>query len=192
MTLTANVTITSTGTQHRAWNSADGPGDLWHVSWCPEQWLTHNQAITAMSLAELVGTGFSSPVGAITSIPEWAAELGLPASEAVARITDRRSWGYAVRYATLPWQHKSILLLLGTYFTATGTYRRPAVEDLVHVTGLVEQHLVDLLVELETAGWFSWHAVTGTDINAVQPDRPPAPDLLASVDAKANGDGDTI
>ena len=36
---------------------------LWRVSWLPDQYLDHNQAITAMLLAEVVSVGLEPGVG---------------------------------------------------------------------------------------------------------------------------------
>lgn len=166
-----NCTITSDGTQHRAWNTANGAGELWRVSWAPEKPLTHEQAVTAMQIAELLGTGYASPINGIVQLPDWAAELNMTAAEVFQHVADRRAWGCAVRYADLPWQHKALLLLLGTFFDTDGVYRQPTTAELAKTTGLAEQHIVDLLVELENERWFCWHAVTGADINTTQPER---------------------
>ena len=175
MTLTAHVTFTSTGTKHIAWNT----GKRWQVSWLPERVLTQDQAETAMNIAELLGTGYSSPADGIPQLSEWAHELDLTLGDVFRHVSDRRAWGCAVRYAHLPWQHKTLLLLLGTYFDTAGVYHRPSTTDLAKVTSLAEQHIVDLLVELENDSWFCWHAVTGADVNTPQPARPlvldPAP-----------------
>jgi hypothetical protein len=165
VTITVNCAITSDVTRHRAWNTGSGNGEVWRVSWNPSQAYTHEQAITAMYIAELVGSNYASPQDGITSLPGWAIELGLTASDAVRLLLNHQSWGYAVRHSTLPWQHKSLLLLLGTYLDTDGTYHRPAASEISDVAGLGEQDTVDLLMELEAAGWFSWHTVTGTDVN---------------------------
>lgn len=171
MTLTAHVVYSSDGTKHIAWMTGLGKAARWHTSWLPERTLTEGQAVAAMNIAELVGTGWASPDQGVSDINEWADELGINAAVAVQQVADRRAWGCAVRYAQLPWQHKSLLLLLGTYFDTDGVYRRPTTTDLAKATQLAEQHIVDLLVELEDARWFSWHAVTGGDVNAEQPAR---------------------
>ncbi len=171
MTLTCNVVFVSDGTKHQAWSVGNGKAERWHVSWLPERTLTQGQAVAAMNIAELVGTGWASPDQGISDINDWADELGVAATTAVQQVADRRAWGCAVRYADLPWQHKALLLLLGTYFDTDGRYHRPAVADLAKVTQLAEQHIVDLLVELEDARWFSWHPVTGAECNAEQPER---------------------
>lgn len=176
MTLTCNVVFVSDGTKHRAWNTGNGEAERWRVSWMPERPLTQGQAEAAMNIAELVGTGWAEPDQGIADINDWADELDINPAVAVQQVADRRAWGCAVRYADLPWQHKGLLLLLGTYFDTDGVYRRPAVTDLAKATGLAEQHIVDLLVELEDDRWFSWHAVTGAECNADQPERLLQPD----------------
>lgn len=171
MSLFCDVRFRSDGTKHVAWNISNGKAEQWRVSWLPERPLTQGQAEAAMNIAELVGTGWSSPAQGISDINEWADELGMSAAVAVQLVVDRRAWGCAVRCADLPWQHKALLLLLGTYFDSDGYYRRPTIAELAKVTQLAEQHIVDLLVELENDAWFSWHPVTGAECNTPQPER---------------------
>ncbi len=176
MTLRCDVVFKSDGTKHIAWNIGNGKAERWRVSWMPERPLTQSQAEAAMNIAELVGTGWSSPAQGISDINDWADELGVKATVAVQQVADRRAWGCAVRYADLPWQHKALLLLLGTYFDSDGVYHRPAVADLAKATGLAEQHIVDLAIELEHAAWFTWHPVTGAECNTDRPARLPQND----------------
>jgi hypothetical protein len=171
MTVTANVVYSSDATKHTAWMTGLGEAARWYVSWLPERALTESQAVAALNIAELVGTGWDSNGHHITDLPGWADELGMSAAVAIQLVADRRAWGCAVRYADLPWQHKSLLLLLGTFFDPAGVYRRPSISDLAKATGLAEQHIVDLTLELEQGGWFSWHPVTGAECNTVQPER---------------------
>lgn len=171
MTLTARVVYYSDVTKHTAWMTGLGKAARWHVSWLPEHALTEDQAVSALNIAELVGTGWDRNQHRITDLPAWAAELNMSPQSAIQLVTDRRAWGCAVRYADLPWQHKSLLLLLGTYFDTTGRYHRPLVGDLAQVTQLDEQHIVNLAAELEHASWFSWHPVTGAECNTEQPAR---------------------
>lgn len=170
MTLYCDVVFRSNGTKHTGWNTGNGKAEQWRVTWMPERALTQRQVEAAMNIAELVGTGWAEPQG-ISDMNDWADELDMKAAVAVALVNDRRAWGCAVRHANLPWQHKSLLLLCGTYFDAAGIYRRPAVADLANATGLAEQHIVDVLFELERAAWFSWHPVTGAECNTEQPAR---------------------
>ena len=189
MTLTAHVVFTSDGTKHRAWNIGNGTAETWRVSWLPERKLTQDQAVAALNIAERVGTGWSSPNPGISDVNDWADELGMSAAVAVQLVADRRSWGCAVRYADLPWQHKSLLLLLGCYFDSAGVYHRPSITDLAKATSLAEQHIVDLLLELDQAGWFSWHAVTGSTVNAPKPERLLQPDAVAASPKPASAQG---
>lgn len=171
MTLTARVVYSSDGTKHIAWMTGLGKAARWHTSWLPERDLTEAQAVAALNIAELVGTGWASPDQGVTNLHDWADELGIDPKVAIVQVADRRAWGCAVRYADLPWQYKSLLLLLGTFFDTDGVYRRPDPTELAKATGEAEQHLVDLSIELEHAGWFSWHAVTGLDVNTPRPER---------------------
>jgi hypothetical protein len=55
--------------------------------------LTRNEAITAMVLAETAGTADTSERDRLRPfIQGWAHELGLTASQAVARIAARPAW----------------------------------------------------------------------------------------------------
>lgn len=193
MTLTAHVVYSSDTTKHTAWMTGLGRAARWYVSWLPELALTESQAVAAMNIAELVGSGWSRPDQGISDLNDWADELGIAATTAVQQVADRRSWGCAVRYADLPWQHKSILLLLGTYFDNNGVYRRPTTSELAKATGLALQHIVDLLMELQDDAWFSWHAVTGADVNTPQPERLLQPDPVTTPPARTvPRDGDAI
>lgn len=193
MTLTARVVYSSDSTKHTAWMTGLGRAARWYVSWLPERTLTESQAVAALSIAELVGTGWDTNGHRITDLPGWAAELDIDPKIAIQQVADRRSWGCAVRYADLPWQHKSLLLLLGTYFDPDGVYHRPTITDLGKVTRLPEQHIVDLAMELEHTGWFSWHAVSGTEANARQPERFLQPDPVTTPPARTvPRDGDAL
>lgn len=186
MTLTAHIVFRSESTKHIAWNT----GKRWQVSWLPERVFTQDQAEAAMNIAELVGTGWDRNDHRITDLPAWAAELGIDPKVAIGQVTDRRAWGCAVRYAHLPWQHKGLLLLLGTYFDTNGVYHRPTPDDLATAMHLAEQHVVDLAMELQGDGWFSWHPVTGTTVNADQPERLLQLDPVPT--GKNGADGDAI
>ena len=66
------------------------PGDprAWTVSWLPGQLLDRNSAITAMILAEVAEA--STPQAGDRLMPHidgWAAELGLTAPDALARVS---------------------------------------------------------------------------------------------------------
>ncbi|NDL60992.1 hypothetical protein [Phytoactinopolyspora mesophila] len=66
-------------------------GHDWEVSWLPEQQLTRNDAITAMTLAEIVATKTAAG-GLSCDDPDWslidalASELGLTGPAAVTRL----------------------------------------------------------------------------------------------------------
>ena len=85
------ITITDThmsspDTPHTATVTGGG----WEVSWLPGRTLDRNQAITAMTIADIVGsTGVpraDDPVW--LHLDCWAAELGLTAPGAVARVAE--------------------------------------------------------------------------------------------------------
>ena len=60
----------------------------WSVSWLPGWLLDRNQAITAMTIAEMVSTEeFTSDNPMWTQLEDWASELGMTASEALARVS---------------------------------------------------------------------------------------------------------
>lgn len=79
-----DTTMTSPATPHTA--AATGGG--WEVSWLPGRTLDHNQATTAMVIANIVGTmgvpRADDPIWMV--LDGWAAELGLTAPGAVARV----------------------------------------------------------------------------------------------------------
>lgn len=81
-----DTTMTSPATPHTA--TATGGG--WQVSWLPGRTLDRNQAITAMTIADMVGgTGVPRADNPIwLHLDGWAAELGLTAPTAVARVAE--------------------------------------------------------------------------------------------------------
>lgn len=84
-TTITDVLMTSDQTRHTArWSqhaAADGQG-AWVVSWLSgRRLLTRNQAITAMTLAEMVAAG--DPLVSSRLFESWASELGLPARQAL-------------------------------------------------------------------------------------------------------------
>ena len=91
MTLTINdATMTSDQTAHTA-RQAPGRQYLWEVSWLPGKVLDRNSAITAMTLADLVGEGELNERHRLWPFIEgWAAELGLTGSDAVDRVSPVR------------------------------------------------------------------------------------------------------
>ena len=92
-----DCTITSDRTPHTARRAADHASD-WEVSWLPGRHLSRNQALTAMTLAELC----HPPAGRggdwkrlRPHIQGWAAELGLTAEHAATRIIALPDWAAA-------------------------------------------------------------------------------------------------
>ena len=84
MTLTIDeTTMTSDRTAHTAQQAPSRNG--WDVSWLPGQVLDRNSAITAMTLADLVGEeDLHEDHRLWPHIQGWAVELGLTGPEAVA------------------------------------------------------------------------------------------------------------
>lgn len=77
-------TMTSTNSPHTA-RRVDGG---WTVSWLPDRILDRNQALTAMTIAELVATNHVTPGSRYwLHLRAWAAELGLTESEAIVRTS---------------------------------------------------------------------------------------------------------
>ena len=80
------TTLTSPATSHTA--TATGGG--WQVSWLPGRTFTQDQAATAMVIANLVGSKgvprADDPIW--MHLDGWAAELGLTAPTAVARVSE--------------------------------------------------------------------------------------------------------
>lgn len=86
-TTITDVLMTSDQTRHRAVRVGQEP-DGWVVSWIPDRGLTRDQAITAMTLAEVVATEDLSPEGRWwLFVKGWAAELHLAPQQAVDLLT---------------------------------------------------------------------------------------------------------
>ncbi len=76
--------ISSDRTGHTA-HLAPGHERTWHVSWLPGRLMDRNSAITAMVLADVIGTGEVDAGHRLwPHIEGWAAELGLTAPDALA------------------------------------------------------------------------------------------------------------
>jgi hypothetical protein len=76
--------ISSDRTGHTA-RLAPGRERAWHVSWLPGRLMDRNSAITAMVLADVVGTGEVDAGHRLwPHIEGWAAELGLSAPDVLA------------------------------------------------------------------------------------------------------------
>jgi hypothetical protein len=88
MTLSINdTTLTGDQTPHTA-RLRQGSQHLWEVSWLPGRALDRNSAITAMTLADLVGErDLNEQHHLWPFIQGWAAELGLTGSDAMNRVT---------------------------------------------------------------------------------------------------------
>src|SRR6266568_3830976 len=71
-------------------HTATAKGDGWEVSWLPGRTLDRNQAVTAMTIADIVGgrgVGLSEdPIW--PHLDNWAAELGLSGPDAVVRASE--------------------------------------------------------------------------------------------------------
>jgi hypothetical protein len=87
MTVTiTDTTMTSDRSGCTARRSPDRNG--WEVSWLPGQILDRNTAITAMTLAETVAEhDLHDRHPLLPHVESWAAELGLTASEAIAKAS---------------------------------------------------------------------------------------------------------
>lgn len=91
--------MTSDDTRHTAavlpGVTVEGGPTAWSVTWLPGRVLTRNQAITAMTIAEVAATHAFAPVGDAPGdidkiwlfIDGWAAELGITGPAALARAS---------------------------------------------------------------------------------------------------------
>ena len=88
MALTINDdSMSGDHTWHTA-RRAPGHQHAWQVSWLPGRLLDRNSAVTAMILADVAGSGTWYPGDrSWPHIEGWAAELGLTAPDALARIS---------------------------------------------------------------------------------------------------------
>lgn len=84
MTAIAGPKMTSDHTKHTARRIAIRPGarEYWRSSWCPDRALDRNQAITAMTIAELAGDD-RRPRGLLE---ELVLELDITVGEALAAV----------------------------------------------------------------------------------------------------------
>lgn len=84
--MASNLTA-HTATAHPVPDVPDEP-TLWSVTWLPGRALTHDQAVTAMTIAEMVverAHVLADPASRLWwHMDGWAAELGMTAKEAVA------------------------------------------------------------------------------------------------------------
>jgi hypothetical protein len=80
--------INGENTGHTARPAPGRPG-AWEVSWLPGRLMSRNTAITALVLADTLASGPVQPGDRLwPHVEGWAEEIGLTASEAVARITE--------------------------------------------------------------------------------------------------------
>ncbi len=87
----SGITITDTSMSSPATpHTATATGGGWTVSWLPGRTLDRNQATTAMTIADIVGTAgvprADDPIWLF--LDGWAAELSLTAPSAVARASE--------------------------------------------------------------------------------------------------------
>jgi hypothetical protein len=85
-TMITDTEMSSEATPHTAtaW-PVSGEPTLWSVTWLPGRALTRDQAITAMTIAEMVTTHADAQNGTECwrpTLESWAAELGLTSDEA--------------------------------------------------------------------------------------------------------------
>ena len=87
MTTITDRLMTSRATPHTAWRIAVRPGarEHWRVSWLPDRSLDRNDAITAMTIAELVRPGVAT-TDDFATIRALAAELDLGPIDASIRV----------------------------------------------------------------------------------------------------------
>jgi hypothetical protein len=86
LTITA-TTMSSSQSPHTARRQDEGG---WEVSWLPGRVLTQNQAVTAMTIADVTATRdlTGSTDKMWPHLGNWAAELGLSGPDAVARASE--------------------------------------------------------------------------------------------------------
>jgi hypothetical protein len=88
MTLTIQDASISSDHTMRTARLAPGHERAWHASWLPGRLMDRNTAITAMVLADVVGTDDVHAGHRIWPyIEDWAAELDLTAPDALAWIS---------------------------------------------------------------------------------------------------------
>ena len=76
--------ISSSNTRHTA-RLAPGHERAWQVSWVPGRLMDRNSAITAMVIAEAVGSGDLHPGQRVwPHLDGWAGELGLTTRDVIA------------------------------------------------------------------------------------------------------------
>lgn len=93
MTLTIGDDSMSSGHSPHTARLAPGAGHQWEVSWLPGRQLNRNEAITAMVLADVTGSGQSeSGRPSRAHVEGWAAELNLTTARALQRLAGPPRW----------------------------------------------------------------------------------------------------
>jgi hypothetical protein len=84
LTITTSA-MTGAHTAHTA-RALDGGG--WEVSWLPGRTLTQNQAVTAMTIAEVASGGLTGNRDRLRPhLHNWASELGLTGPDVLNRVS---------------------------------------------------------------------------------------------------------
>jgi len=83
-----DTAMSSTSTDHTARRTH--PTGQWRVSWLPHRLLTRNEAVTAMTIAEVVASRPAPENRIWSAVAAWAAELDLSTTEAKTLAGDRR------------------------------------------------------------------------------------------------------
>lgn len=87
-TRVTDTAMSSTSTDHTARRTH--PTGQWRVSWLPHRLLTRNEAITAMTIAEVVASRPAPGNRIWFAVKSWAAELDLTTTEAKTLAGGRR------------------------------------------------------------------------------------------------------
>ena len=83
--------------------SAPGEKHRWEVSWLPGRRLGRNEAVTAMTLADMTADGNVRPGHRLwPHIEGWAAELGMTGSQALGHVAGPPRWAKRQEKAAEP------------------------------------------------------------------------------------------
>jgi hypothetical protein len=86
------MALTITDREMRSPDTRHTATAFWSVTWLPGRNLTRDEAITAMTIAEVVGQvpakGTTRYISWLIQLEGWAAELGLSAATAIARSSE--------------------------------------------------------------------------------------------------------
>jgi len=83
-----DTSMSSTSTDHTARRTH--PTGQWRVSWLPRRLLTRNEAVTAMTIAEVIASRPAPDSRIWSAVKAWAAELDLSTDEVAALAGGRR------------------------------------------------------------------------------------------------------